>query len=89
MKTERDKRKAASNLKKHRIDFADAESVLYDDQAITISDEGPDEDRFVTLGVDALSRVLVVVYTWRRETLRLISARKAAKRERLEYEARP
>jgi uncharacterized DUF497 family protein len=84
-----DRRKAASNLKKHGIDFADAESVLYDERALTISDKGPDEDRFVTLGMDALGRVLVVVYTWRGDTLRFISARKATKRERLEYEAGP
>jgi len=44
------------------------------------------EERFVTIGMDALGRILVVVYTWRGERLRLISARKATPRERSEYE---
>jgi uncharacterized DUF497 family protein len=61
--------------------------VLYDERAITIPDEGPDEeDRFVTLGMDALGRVLVVVYTWREDRPRLISARKANSHERRQYE---
>jgi len=61
--------------------------VLHDEQAITISDEGSHvEDRFVTLGMDALGRVLVVVYTWRDDRPRLISARKATSRERRQYE---
>ena len=45
-----------------------------------------DEERWVTMGRDALGRVLVVVYTWRGESVRLISARKATARERRRYE---
>jgi uncharacterized protein len=83
-----DPRKAAANLRKHGVEFADAGMVLYDEQAITIPDEGADEeDRFVTLGMDALGRVLVVAYTWREDRPRLISARKATPRERRQYES--
>ncbi|WP_225913958.1 BrnT family toxin [Leptolyngbya ohadii] len=57
--------KAAANLRKHGIDFADAVSVFSDDLAITIPDERFDEERFITIGVDALARILVVVYTMR------------------------
>ena len=83
-----DPRKATINLRKHGVDFADAGTVLHDEQAITIPDEGSDEeDRFVTLGMDALGRILVVVYTWREDRPRLISARKATPPERRQYEA--
>ncbi len=86
MEFEWEPRKAATNRRKHGVDFADAATVLYDDQAITIPDERSDEERFVTIGMDALGRVLVMVYTWRDERPRLISARKATPRERREYE---
>ena len=79
--------KAASNLKEHDVDFADAATVLFDDQAITVTDDSVDEEeRYVTLGMDALGRCLVVVYTWRDETARLISARMATRSERRRYE---
>ncbi len=78
--------KAASNVRKHRIDFADAVSVFADDAAITIVDEHPDEERFITIGIDAFGRILVVVYTWRGDHIRLISARKATRHERKQYE---
>lgn len=81
-----DRGKAAANLRKHGINFADAVSVFSDDLAITISDERFDEERFITIGVDAFGRVLVVVYTMRDEEIRLISARKANRRERQQYE---
>jgi uncharacterized DUF497 family protein len=82
-----DPRKAVINLRKHGVDFADAGTVLHDEQGITIHDGGSDdEDRFVTLGMDALGRVLVLVYTWREDRPRLISARKATLRERRQYE---
>ena len=58
-----DPRKAAANLKKHGVDFADAATVLHDEQAITIRDDEGDEERYVTIGMDALGNVLVVVYT--------------------------
>jgi uncharacterized protein len=81
-----DKDKAAVNLRKHGIDFADAVSVFSDDLAITTPDERFDEDRFITIGLDALGRVLVVVYTWRGQKIRLISARPATRQERRQYE---
>ncbi len=78
--------KAAANLRKHGIDFADAVSVFADDLAITIPDERFDEERFITVGMDAFGRVLVVVYTWRGDEIRVISARQATRREREQYE---
>jgi len=78
--------KATRNLRKHRVDFADAATVLEDDSALTIRDDDPDEDRFVTIGRDAIGRVLLVVCTSRDEEIRLISARKAEPRERRQYE---
>jgi hypothetical protein len=83
--------KAAQNLLKHGVRFADAVLVLEDPYAITIADDesSPDESRWVTLGADALGRLLVVVYTYRGEDVRLISARYAEPHERKEYEAQP
>ncbi|MFZ2362392.1 MAG: BrnT family toxin [Anaerolineae bacterium] len=78
--------KARSNLRKHDIDFADAATVFSDDYALTISDDDPDEERFVTMGMDALGRILVVVFTWRGQDIRIISARKAERHERKQYE---
>jgi uncharacterized DUF497 family protein len=86
VKFEWDARKTAGNLRKHGIDFADAVAVLYDDLALTIPDERYAEDRFVTLGMDSLDRILVVVYAWRGDSIRIISARKATPSERRQYE---
>ena len=89
MELEWDGEKAASNLRSHGVDFADAATVLSDDMAITIMDDSEDdEERHVTLGLDALGRCLVVVYTWRGEKARLISARKATQSERRRYESK-
>ena len=81
-----DPKKAISNLRKHDIDFADAATVLEDESALTIDDDDPEERRFVTIGMDALARVLVVVYTWRGDNIRIISARTAGPEERRQYE---
>ncbi len=86
MSFEWDHKKAASNLKKHGIDFADAATIFDDLNAITVNDPGHDEERFVTIGMDSYGRILVVVYTWREDIIRLISARKATKHERKQYE---
>jgi len=86
MEFEWDSGKATLNLKRHGVDLADAVSVLYDEFAITVTDDRTSEERFVTLGMDALGRILVVAYTWRGERIRLISARKATPRERRLYE---
>lgn len=78
--------KAKANIRKHGIDFADAVSVFSDNLAITIPDERFDEEQFVTIGIDAFGRVLVVVYTLRNDEIRLISARKATRHEQQQYE---
>jgi uncharacterized DUF497 family protein len=78
--------KAIANLRKHGVDFADAVSVFSDDLALTISDERFDEERLITIGLDGWGRVLVVVYTLRGGAIRIISARKATKQERRQYE---
>jgi uncharacterized DUF497 family protein len=84
-----DPEKAAVNVTKHSVDFADAATVLHDEAAITIRDESAGEERFVTIGMDALARVVVVVFTWREDRPRLISARVATPQERKQYEAKP
>ena len=81
-----DTNKARSNLRRHGVDFADAATVFTDGSALTIPDDDPDEERFVTIGVDALGRILVVVFTRRGENIRIISARKADSHERKQYE---
>ena len=86
MTYEWDENKAKSNRQKHGIDFADAVSVFADDTAITIVDEHPNEERFATIGMNALGQILVVVYTWRGDNIRIISARKATRPERKQYE---
>ena len=89
MHTVWDPAKAQENRAKHGVSFPDAEPALFDPHAITHEDayaEG--EQRFVTVGVDALGRVVVVVYTYRGETVRIISARKATRNESRAYERR-
>ena len=78
--------KARTNLRKHGIAFADAVLVFEDTAAITIEDEHREEERFITIGKDARSRVLVVVFTWRNDSIRIISARKSTLLEREQYE---
>ena len=82
-----DARKAAVNRRKHGIDFADVTAVFEDERALTVPDEitAVDEARMLTLGRDAMGRVLVVAYTWRGERIRLISARRATPSERRHY----
>ena len=82
-----DPKKSAANAKKHRILFVDAATVLDDPLALTIPDERHDEQRFATLGSDHYARLLVVIYTYDGVgDIRLISARKATRRERRKYE---
>ena len=81
--------KAKLNQKVHGVDFADVGGVFEDDEAITIEDVNAEEEqRFITLGMDFLGRLLVVIYTYRGDKIRLISARKATKKESKEYEKR-
>ncbi|MDQ7783151.1 MAG: BrnT family toxin [Desulfomonilaceae bacterium] len=86
MEYEWDYNKAEMNIPKHDVDFADAATILEDGCALTMENGHSEEDRFVTLGMDSMGRVLVVVYTWRGDSVRLISARKATRRERTQYE---
>jgi uncharacterized DUF497 family protein len=88
MNIEWDPRKAKSNVRKHGVTFEEATTALSDPLAATGAD--PDhsiaENRFVTFGVSELGRLLVVSHCEGRETIRIISARKATKGERELYE---
>jgi len=86
MSYEWDPNKAIVNIERHGIDFADAVTVFDDLNAVTIDDPNYEEQRFITIGMDAFGRILVVVYTWRGDIIRIISARKATKNERKKYE---
>lgn len=82
-----DPKKADINRAKHGIRFSDAEPVLFDSRAITVEDDASgNEKRFVTMGLDAVGRILVVVFCYRGEDIRLISARRANRTERRQYE---
>ncbi len=82
-----DPEKARRNFKKHGVRLSDAVTAFEDERALTIRDAySDDEERWITLGVDACGRLLVLVYTWRGKRLRLISARRATSRERRQYE---
>ena len=87
-----DERKNRDNRRKHRVSFEEAQTVFYDDWAILIEDDDPDEpeDRFVLLGMSAGARTLVVCHCYREQdnVIRIISARRANKTERADYEAR-
>ena len=80
--------KARENLKKHRVSFHEAATVLEDALSTTFPDQSHsgDEVRFVTIGTSTRGRVLVVAHTERNDTIRIISARRATRRERAFYE---
>jgi uncharacterized DUF497 family protein len=68
-----DPAKAEANLLKHGVRFSDAEVVLFDPLALSMEDENAQgEDRYIAIGQDTVGRVLVVVYTYRGESIRLI-----------------
>lgn len=80
--------KAKSNLRMHKVSFSHAEQALRDPFAVTIEDpDSEGEQRFITLGMDSLGRILVVIHTPRGERIRLISARKASRGETEHYHA--
>jgi uncharacterized protein len=82
-----DPNKAETNLRKHGICFSDAEMVLYDPFAMSLDEQIVEtEQRFVTIGADAVGRIIAVVYSYRADTIRLISARKTTPKERKQYE---
>lgn len=80
-----DPEKEQKNFQKHKVSFSEAVTALEDETAMTIEDDHPDERRFVTLGLSESGRLLVVVYTFRGESIRIISARKASISERNTY----
>ncbi|MFP4350694.1 MAG: BrnT family toxin [Desulfococcaceae bacterium] len=87
MKVEWDPQKAEANYKKHRVRFSDAESALFDPFALSKEDHDIEsEKRFVSIGADSIGRIVVVVYTYRGDSIRMISARKATSGERKHYE---
>lgn len=86
MDTHWDPIKARTNFAKHGVAFEDAESALTDPLGLTRDD--PDtsgERRFLTVGADALGRIVTVVYTYRGDAVRLISARPATRKETNAY----
>lgn len=84
-----DEVKAEINFDEHKVRFEETKPVFDDPYSLTVTDDesDPDEQRFATMGAGALGRVLVVVYTYRRQNIRIISARQAEPHERKEYEA--
>ena len=83
-----DPNKEIINIIKHGVHFSEAATVLEDEYALTIEDILSNEQRFITLGVSDAGRILVVVYTYRGEVIRIISTRKATASERETYKER-
>ena len=83
-----DRKKAASNARKHLVTFAEATTAFADPLSVTIRDpdDSADEERFVLVGMSIRSRLLIVVHSERGDTIRLISARPAEPSERRAYE---
>jgi len=88
VKFEWDSQKARANLRKHRLRFEEAATAFGDPLSITIPDpdHSLDEERSVLLGTTWTGRLVVVVHTDRGDSVRIISARQATRRERREYE---
>lgn len=84
-----DDNKNASNKMKHKISFEEAQSVFYDDDALIIDDpdHSDEEERFVIIGLNKDTKLLVVVHCFRNNdsVIRIISARKATKKETKMY----
>jgi uncharacterized DUF497 family protein len=84
-----DEEKAKINLEKHRISFAEAKSVFYDEHARLVSDEdnSENEDRFLLLGMSFRPRLLLVCHCYREDdhVIRIISARKSTRHEAQMY----
>jgi uncharacterized DUF497 family protein len=83
-----DPRKAASNLKKHGVDFREAATVFNDSLSTTFRDldHSEREQRFLTIGQSIGGRVLVIAHTEESDNIRIISARLATRREQSFYE---
>ena len=87
-----DKRKAASNLRKHGVSFENAKTVFLDDNALLIADpdSSDDDDRFILFGLSSEIHLLVVCHCYRSDDqiIQIISARKANKSEQQQYSQR-
>ena len=87
-----DRAKATANLRKHGVSFSEASTTFGDEDGLLLDDLAAtgDDERYVLLGVSSALRLLVVVHTYRDDarTIRLISARKATRSERAQYQAR-
>lgn len=83
-----DEKKARSNATKHGVAFDEASTIFGDALSLTIRDPAhwQDEERFVTIGISHRDHLLVVVHTGRGDNIRIISARRANRRERRIYE---
>ena len=83
-----DDTKAEANLNKHSVNFDEAQSVFLDPLARIVDDveHSHDEDRAAVIGMSYQHRLLVVIFTDRNRNIRLISARKATRKERIDYE---
>jgi len=83
-----DPAKAEANARKHHVSFEEAASVFLDHGALTFldPDHSEQEDRLLTIGRSARRRVLLVSHTEREDRIRIISARRATRREREQYE---
>jgi len=90
LKFEWDTHKSAANLRKHRISFDDAKSVFYDEFAVQFFDDehSAKEERFLMLGMSSAAKLLIVCHCEREdgEVIRIISARKATRREGAFYQ---
>lgn len=87
MRFKHDPAKAAANLKKHDVPFADAEGVLDDPLAVTIEDpDAEGEQRLITGGLGSAGELLALVWTERDDECRPISVRRAKRKERKHYE---
>lgn len=74
--------KSRANLRKHKISFEEAQSVLKSGDYLAVIDSTSDEERFKAIGVSKLHNILLVIYMYRDENIiRIISARKATPRE--------
>jgi uncharacterized DUF497 family protein len=84
-----DERKNRANKRKHKVSFEEAQSVFLDENALRFfdPDHSEDEDRFLMLGMSFTLHVLVVCHCYREDdsVIRIISARKADKREQSDY----
>jgi len=89
MEFEWDPEKAAANLEKHGVEFSEAMTVFGDPLELTIADPDHSEGefRFLSVGVSASGRLLVVAYTEREGRTRIINAREVTQQERKQYES--